>query len=316
MAPKRLRYDPSNDYYKILDVSPRANADEIHRAFRKQAKTVHPDVNPERSQWAHEQFQHLTAAHDILGNSDSRANYDELRRRHLLPTVSAKPVPSVSLAEASRAAWAHRSRRRRLSLPYQLSLLMLLTGGLLYVLRGLPDYEAYQREVAASAAFSASPVPFIVNLPTPMAFGNNASNFLGATLPAWSSYSSDSGFSGTSCGSPDETIVEPRDGDTVQVPFRIIGTASGSDFVSYNLAVIDGSLLTSTSPRNVAWTALATQIRAPVRVSLLVPENETRSLIGHEGDLVLRLSIDTSSGKTIPPCEVTFHLATSNAPGS
>src|SRR5258707_8315678 len=98
MAAKRLRYDPANDYYTILGVSPRATLEEIHRAFRQRAKTVHPDLNPERAQWAHEQFQSLTAAHDTLGDSTSRTAYDEQRRQHLIPTATAKPFRSASLA--------------------------------------------------------------------------------------------------------------------------------------------------------------------------------------------------------------------------
>ena len=63
---RRLRYDPANDLYAVLDVQPSATLDDLRRSFRQRAKEVHPDLNPDKTNWAHEQFQRLNDAYDIL----------------------------------------------------------------------------------------------------------------------------------------------------------------------------------------------------------------------------------------------------------
>ena len=37
------------DYYQILDVAKTATAEEIRKAYRKQARKYHPDVSKERN---------------------------------------------------------------------------------------------------------------------------------------------------------------------------------------------------------------------------------------------------------------------------
>lgn len=65
----------AEDLYDILGVSRRATDDEIRSAFRKLAKANHPDVNPGNSAAA-ERFKKITAANDILSNSEKRRQYD------------------------------------------------------------------------------------------------------------------------------------------------------------------------------------------------------------------------------------------------
>src|SRR5579885_1660846 len=114
--PRLLRYDPENDFYTVLGVAPAATVDEIHRAYRQKAKLVHPDLNRDRREWAHEQFQRLNTAHDILGDTALRGEYDQKRRLYL--EMQRPGYKSAALAEASRAAWARRNRRRPPSLYY------------------------------------------------------------------------------------------------------------------------------------------------------------------------------------------------------
>lgn len=71
------------DIYKELDVSPRASALEISKAFRKKALQFHPDKN--QSPEAAEKFQLFSVINDILQDADLRAQYDNLRNR---PAVS------------------------------------------------------------------------------------------------------------------------------------------------------------------------------------------------------------------------------------
>ena len=56
--------------YDMLGVSKTASDDEIKRAYRKLARTLHPDVNPDKK--AQEKFKAVTAAYELLSNKDKR----------------------------------------------------------------------------------------------------------------------------------------------------------------------------------------------------------------------------------------------------
>jgi DnaJ-class molecular chaperone len=65
------------DYYKILNVSRGASADEIKKAFRKLARKYHPDVNPGDKK-AEEKFKEINEAYEVLSDADKRKKYDTL----------------------------------------------------------------------------------------------------------------------------------------------------------------------------------------------------------------------------------------------
>jgi DnaJ-class molecular chaperone len=52
-----------------------ASQDDIQKAYRRLAKKFHPDLNPGNKQ-AEEQFKEVSAAYDLLGDTDKRARYD------------------------------------------------------------------------------------------------------------------------------------------------------------------------------------------------------------------------------------------------
>ncbi len=64
------------NYYKVLKVSPKASNVEIKSAYRRLARKLHPDINNDKKNSSAE-FTKITAAYEILGNPQERANYDK-----------------------------------------------------------------------------------------------------------------------------------------------------------------------------------------------------------------------------------------------
>ena len=66
---------PNKDYYKILGVDTKADADSIKRAYRKLAKEYHPDKN-QGDAAAEEKFKEISEAYEVLSSPDKRHMYD------------------------------------------------------------------------------------------------------------------------------------------------------------------------------------------------------------------------------------------------
>lgn len=62
------------DYYSILGVSKAASADEIRKAYRKLARELHPDVNPDPAM--QEKFKEVTTAYEVLSDPEKRQMFD------------------------------------------------------------------------------------------------------------------------------------------------------------------------------------------------------------------------------------------------
>ncbi|HTT30372.1 MAG TPA: DnaJ C-terminal domain-containing protein [Solirubrobacteraceae bacterium] len=64
------------DYYEVLGVPRDASQEDIRRAYRKLARTYHPDVNQDSD--AEERFKELGEANEVLSDPEKRERYDRL----------------------------------------------------------------------------------------------------------------------------------------------------------------------------------------------------------------------------------------------
>jgi len=82
-----------NQYYEILKVGPGASDDDITRAFKKLAMVYHPDRNPGKREWAHENMTRLNNAYAVIKS---------YRFENITPEPSEKKKPAQAKRQAQR----------------------------------------------------------------------------------------------------------------------------------------------------------------------------------------------------------------------
>lgn len=65
-----------DDHYAMLGIEEDATQDEVKRAYRRLAKTLHPDLNKEDPEGAAVQFKRIKEAYEVLSNPLKREKYD------------------------------------------------------------------------------------------------------------------------------------------------------------------------------------------------------------------------------------------------
>ncbi|WP_339746919.1 J domain-containing protein [uncultured Maricaulis sp.] len=100
-----------DDPYKILGVAKTATADEIRKAYRKLAKALHPDANPDNKA-AEERFKNVSQAFKTLSDPKKRAEYDAGQRAGFGPGMGAGHGMGAGMGGGARGPFNFRQTRQ------------------------------------------------------------------------------------------------------------------------------------------------------------------------------------------------------------
>jgi len=115
---RNQRFDPSINYYAVLDVPLDATRDEITRTYRSLMRLTHPDnfSDPMERLKAEERSKVINAAYTVLSRPDLRKDYDQVMRHQLMADVVMQRYTGggpnrASMVEYSRRAASPRTKR-------------------------------------------------------------------------------------------------------------------------------------------------------------------------------------------------------------
>ncbi|MFQ3534722.1 MAG: J domain-containing protein [Aggregatilineales bacterium] len=291
-----IRYDPQNDFYRLLGIPSHANTEQIQQAFRRRAKEVHPDHNLDRIDWATEQFRRLSEAYEVLSDAARRWEYDRQRRQanpaayaadaiwSTRPDTSARP-PEPDNSQAF-WTWYHsvKPRYTRYNDPYAAAVRNLFFSPYRYVLAIL------------GIVFFANVV--FISLAQQNGLMQRArqqeQTAIALALAPTQTYAT---ALRARCPHPDARIALPHPDSRVQTSeFLIHGTADHPDFDHYELYAF------ARQSNTLQASILLANVRRPVRDGVLV-EKADISRLG-AAHYTLRLTVFLKNGETLPPCEI------------
>ncbi len=91
------------DFYSVLGVTRSSSAEEIQRAYRKLARTYHPDVNKDPA--AEERFKEISEAYDVLSDPETRIKYDRFGSSFRQVPDGASPEAWERAQRVNRRGW-------------------------------------------------------------------------------------------------------------------------------------------------------------------------------------------------------------------
>lgn len=335
----KVTYNPARDYYAILGIEAGATAEEVRQAYRRCVREVHPDLNPDRAEWATEQIQLINEAYDMLRQPLRRKEYDRLRWPHIRThpprreTTYRSPF-SASSYDPNRSWWeqpaGHVPRRPSVTHtrpsrsstiaqeePYWLVVSAWLKGHGLTKLEstwltlvGLwrSPYAGLLSVLGAVLAINVAVIIYMVIAPQSAK----------GSLSLFSSHQESSPIPAPTatpdrlhqtCGNPDIEISAPVAGDVVSDTFSVYGTVRHPDMWTYRLEV--GYL----GPAYTLGAVPATwiEMRSPPR-NQSIPEppivgdlltDTPLDLTGQPaGYYAIRLYVVLRDGTSMEPCDV------------
>lgn len=264
----KVTYNPARDYYAILGIEADATVEEIRQAYRRCVREVHPDLNPDRAEWATEQIQLINEAYNVLRHPLRRREYDRLRWPHLQThpprreTTYRNPFGAPSY-DPNRPWWeqpsGHVPRRRPSAVharqsrsstvaqeePYWLAVSAWLKGHGLTKLEstwltlvGLwrSPYAGLLSVLGAVLAINVAVIiyAFIAPQSAKGALGHLSSHEAASPIPAPTATLD---RLHQACGNPNIKISTPVAGDVVSDTFSVYGTVWHPDMWTYHLEV-------------------------------------------------------------------------------
>ncbi len=100
------------EYYRVLDVKKDASSEDVKKAFRKLARTCHPDVAGDDPEAA-EKFSSIREAYETLVDPQRRARYDQRHERKTKSHIRSSWRPPGGWDGFSQNSKATSSRRQR-----------------------------------------------------------------------------------------------------------------------------------------------------------------------------------------------------------
>lgn len=337
----KITYDPSRDYYTLLGVDVHATADEIRQAYRRCVREAHPDLNPQRADWATEQLQRVNEAYDVLREPGLRREYDRLRWVYVpFQATAEKNYRSPFNAptyDQNRPWWEqvanqaprgypfadtprYRSRENKLTPPYWLKIsTWLKTHGLSRLeptwlaLVGLwrSPYAGMLSVLGVVLSINVAVIVYVFISPQSETawLGLNPSGHPKSQATAVPPPTATPDHLYMTCGSPDIQIVQPVANDVVGDTFSVYGTVRDPNRWAYHIQV--GYLGAAYS--NAAIPEIWQEVR-PLPPNQSIPEppivdnlltDQPVSLTGQPGGYyAIRLLVVTNSGATLEPCDV------------